>query len=111
MKGLIDQDKSKLCQECIETVQHLLARCKKLAGSEYVKRHDNALNVLAVQWAITNGLLPEGMMGKGKVIENNSKLYWEWEHNMRKNCMARRPDLMLQDSKKKENDHRYGMPE
>ena len=49
MKGLTDQDKCRLCGECKETVQHLLAGCKKLAGSEYVKRHDNALKVLAVQ--------------------------------------------------------------
>ena len=30
----------------------------KLAGSEYVKQHDNALKVLSVKWAIENGLLP-----------------------------------------------------
>ena len=34
--------------------------CKKLAGSEYVRRHNNALKVLAVQWAIDNGMLPSG---------------------------------------------------
>ncbi len=28
------------------TVQHLLAGCKKLAGLEYVRRHENALKVL-----------------------------------------------------------------
>ena len=63
MKGLTDQDKCRLCGECKETVQHLLAGRKKLAGSEYVKTHDNALKVLVVQWAITNGLLPEGTKG------------------------------------------------
>ena len=74
-----------------------------------MKRHDNALKVLVMQWAITNGLLPEGTKWymerweKGKVIENNGKkLYWDWEHKMRKNCMARRPDLTLEDSEKKE---------
>ena len=69
-----------------KTVQHLLAGCKKLAGSEYVRRHDNALKVLAVHWAVDNKLLPEGtkwyteIWEKGKVIENNGKkLYWDWE--------------------------------
>ena len=86
----MDQDKCRLCGESRETVQHLLAGCKKIAGSEYVRRHDNALKVLAVQWAIDNGLLPEGTKWyterweRGKVIENNGKkLFWDWEHRMR----------------------------
>ena len=48
------------CVEHSETAEHLLGRCKMLAGSEYVKRQDNALKVLAVHWAIDNELLPEG---------------------------------------------------
>ena len=59
-KGLVDQDKCRLCGEFRETVQRLLTGCKKLAGSEYVRRHDNALKALAVQWAIDNGMLPSG---------------------------------------------------
>ena len=55
----MDDDKSRLCGEQRETVQHLLSGYKKLAGSEYVKRHDNTLKVLAVKWAIENGLHPE----------------------------------------------------
>ena len=77
---------------------------QKLAGSEYVRRNDNALKVLAVHWAIDNKLLPEGtkwyteIWEKGKVIENNGKkLYWDWEHRMRTTCTARRPDLTLED--------------
>ena len=60
LRGLADEDKCRLCGAFRETVQHLLAGCKKLAGSEYVRRHDNALKVLAVHWAIDNKLLPEG---------------------------------------------------
>ena len=48
LRGLADEDKCRLCGAFRETVQHLLAGCKKLAGSEYVRRHDNALKVLAV---------------------------------------------------------------
>ena len=109
LRGLVDQDKCRLCGEFRETVQHLLAGCKKLAGSEYVRRHDKALKVLAVRWAVDNGLLPEGTKWytekweKGKVITNNGKkLYWDWEHKMRISCTARRPDLTLEDSRKKE---------
>ena len=103
----MDNDKCRLCGEHRETVQHL-SGCKKLAGSENVKRHDNTLKVLAVKWAVENGLLPEETKWYavnwecGKVIENNGKkLYWDWEHRMRTNCIAKRPDLTLEDTGKK----------
>ena len=67
-----------------ETVQHLLAGCKKLAGTKYVRRHDKSLKVLAVWWAVEEGLLPEGTKWygvrweKGKVIERDVKeLFWD----------------------------------
>ena len=37
IRGLVVDDKCRLCGEYRETVQHLLSGCKKLAGSEYVK--------------------------------------------------------------------------
>lgn len=40
-------------------VQHLVAGCKKLAGTEYARKHDNALKVLAVKRAVKNGVVPE----------------------------------------------------
>lgn len=42
---------------------HLLAGCKKLVGSEYVRRHENALKVPTVQWVTNNGMLTEGYSG------------------------------------------------
>ena len=88
---------------------NILNNNNNLAGSEYVRRHDKALEALAVQWAIDNGMLPSGTKWyrerwrweKGKVIENNGKkLYWDWEHCMINSCTARRPDLMHEDSRK-----------
>ena len=36
------------------------------------------------------------------MIENDGeKLYWDWEHQIRTNCIARRPDLTLEDIAKK----------
>ena len=32
---------------------------------------------------------------------NGQKLFWDWEHRMRTNCMEKRPDLMLEDSANK----------
>ena len=109
IRGLIDYDKCQLCGEHRETVQYLLAGCKKLAGSEYIKRHDNTrVKLPAVKWAIENRLLPEETRWyavnweRGKVIKNDGKkLYWDWEHRMRTNCIARRPDLTLEDTAKK----------
>ena len=50
LRGLIDDEMCRVYGETKETVQHLLAGCKKLA--EYVRRHNNALKVLAVWWAV-----------------------------------------------------------
>ena len=57
MRGLSDNDQCRLCRKQKKTVQHLLAGCEKLASAEYVRRH-NALKVMAVRWAINNGVLP-----------------------------------------------------
>ena len=57
------------------TTSCLLSGCKKLAGTEYVKRHNNTLKVLAVKWATENGLLPKDTKWyttnweRGKLIE------------------------------------------
>ena len=54
------------------------------------------------------GLLPEGTKWYGvrwekeTVLEKNGKkLLWDWEHRMRTNCTARRPDLALEDTENK----------
>ena len=89
-------------------MHHLLSGCKKLAGTEYVKQHNNTLKVLAVKWATENGLLPKDTKWyttnweRGKVIEKGEKeLLWDWENSMRTNCIARTPDLSLEDTSKK----------
>ena len=89
LRGLIDDKMCRLYRKTKDTVQHLLAGCKKLAGTEYARRHNNASKVLAVWWAIKKGLLPEGTKWygvrweKGTVIERDGKkLLWDWEHRM-----------------------------
>ena len=66
------------------------------------------IKVLAVKWAMENGLLPEGTKWyeikweHRKVIENcGKKLLWDWEHLMKTNCTVRRPDLMLENTVKR----------
>ena len=79
IRGLIEDDKCRLCGEHQETIQHLLSGCKKLAGSKCVKPgvkcHNNTLKVLVVKWAMEMGIMPEGIKWyakkweKGKVLE------------------------------------------
>ena len=61
-------------------MQHLLSGCKKLAGTEYLRRHDNTLKALAVKWEvkvdyyqkILNGIEKNGKEGKyWKIMERN----------------------------------------
>ena len=91
-----------------ETVYHLILGCKKLVGTEYVQRHNNTLKVLAVKWAVEIGLLPENTKWcttnweRRKVIEKDGKnFFWAWEYPMRTDCIARRPELTLEDTSKK----------
>ena len=44
IRGIAETYSCRLCGERKETVQHLLSGCKKIAATEYVRRHDNALN-------------------------------------------------------------------
>ena len=108
LKGLVNEDKCRLCGDFRETVQHLLSCCKKLAGSEYVKQYNSALKVQEVRWAIESGLIPEGTKlcnvkwEREQAIESNKqKLLWDWEYQMKMNCIAKRPDLVLEDKDKK----------
>ena len=58
IRGIGDANgKCRLCGQH-ETVQHL-AGCEIPAGVDYLSRHNNALMVLAVNWAIEKGLLSE----------------------------------------------------
>ena len=66
IRGLIEDDKCRLCGEHRETIQHLLSGCKKLAGSEYVNCHNNTLKVLAVKWAMEMGIMLEEQRGMRK---------------------------------------------
>jgi hypothetical protein len=104
IRGLpVATDKCRLCNEHKETVYHWLSGCKKLAGTEYARRHDKALKILCVEWCKLEGLLPgEAVWYKqtwkqGQVFENESrKLAWDFEYGMRTTTTARRPDATLE---------------
>ena len=88
-------------------MQDLSSGCKNLAATEFVRRHDNALKIMAVEWG-KKGLLPEKTRWynerweKGRVIERDvKKILWDCEHKIRTHCKARRPDLTLEEERKK----------
>ena len=87
---------------------HILSGCKVLAGSDYLKRHNNALMVLIVEWAKQESLLPSDSVwykqkwSKGTVLEKNGKkICWDFEFTMRKRTSARRPDVTIENDEEK----------
>ena len=59
--------------------------------------------MLAEKWAVENGLLPDtAKWVRRKMIEKDGKkLFRDWEHPMRMDCIVRRPDLTLEETSKK----------
>ena len=107
-RGLTEDGKCRLCREQKETVEHLLAGCKKIANIEYLTRHNRALMVMAVAWAKEYHLVKKEVKWykerwtRGHVLENaQAKLVWDFEFNLWKTTTARRPDLILEDKEKK----------
>ena len=107
-RGLIEDGKYRLCREQKETVEHLLAGCKKIAISEYLTRHNRALMVMAFAWAKEYHLVKKEVKWykerwtRGHLLENaRAKLLWDFEFNLRKMTAVRRPDLILEDKEKK----------
>ena len=98
----------RLCDTYKETVMHILSGCKVLARSDYLKRHNNALMVLTVEWAKQESLLPSDSVlykqkwSKGAVFEKNGKkICWDFEFTMRKRTSARRPNVMIENDQEK----------
>ena len=88
-RGLIEDDKCRLCREQKEMVEHLLAGCKKIANSEYLTRHNRALMVMAVAWAKEYHLVKKEVKWykerwiKGHVLENaRAKSLCDFEFNL-----------------------------
>ena len=96
------------CRVCFQhsefkTVEHLVARCQKLANSEYLSRHNRALMILAVAWVREHGLIGQDVVwyeqqwDRGTVFENErAKLVWDFEFHLRKTTTLKRPYLILE---------------
>lgn len=80
----VETNRYKVCKDQRVTVHHTVGGCPVLAGTKYVRRHNNALMLLTVEWAKVEGLLSERTVWykekwhKGNVFEaNGRKLYWD----------------------------------
>ena len=105
---MVEDGRCRLCHRFSETVEHLLAGCSKLAGSEYLSRHNRVLLILAIVWAKKFELVDKETIwyqqkwSRGTTLENaKAKLVWDFEFHLRKTTTARRPDLVLEDKEKK----------
>ena len=71
-RGLVLDRRCRVFHERDETIDYLVARCKVLANSEYLSRHNRVLTVMAVAWA-----------KKYKLFGGNMVCYKErWEQEM-----------------------------
>ena len=102
-RGLTDDGSCRICTQHSETVEHLVVGCTKLANSEHLTRHNQALMILAVAWAKQQELVSQEAIWykqrwyRGTVPENDkAKLVWDFEFHLQKNTTARRPDLILE---------------
>ena len=107
-RGLVENANCRLCHQYAETVEHLVTGCPKLAGSEYVSRHNRALMVLVVAWAKKHQLVEDDTIWyeqrwtRGTILENDkAKVIWDFEFHLRKSTTARRPDVVLEDKEEK----------
>ena len=62
VRGLIDDSNCRVCFQHSETVEHLIVGCQKLANSEYLSRHNRALMILAVAWAMERELIGQDVV-------------------------------------------------
>ena len=81
IRGLIEDDKCRLCGEHRETIQHLLSRCKKLEDQNM----SNATTIHSTFWRLSgNGDVDNASRNKvvcGKMGERKSAGKWRKERN------------------------------
>ena len=102
-RGMLEDGRCRLCGEHLETVHHLVSGCKMLAGTEYLKRHNDMLKFFVVEWCKQEGLMGseavwyEVKWVSGTVLESeNRKMRWDFQCKLRKTEKHRRPDVEIE---------------
>ena len=99
LKETLD-DKCRLCTTETETIEHITGACKILAGTEYLRRHNNFAKIvhsaLAVKEHLNVESVPYYQYQPPPVLENESaKMYWDREIRTDKTITANRPDITV----------------
>ena len=100
------QRNSRLCGDRDETINHIISECRKLAQKEYKARHDWVGKV--IHWEMCRKFLFNHtnkwyMHNPAPVQEKDShKLQWDFNIQTDHQIPTRRPDLIIINKKKKE---------
>ncbi|XP_051931065.1 uncharacterized protein LOC127607055 [Hippocampus zosterae] len=90
----------RLCKEAPETIQHITAGCKMLAGKAYMERHNQVAGIVYRNICAEYGLeTPRSKWETPpKVVENDrAKILWDFQIQTDKMVMANQPDIVIID--------------
>ena len=103
--GTITDDNCRKCHQFPETIDHITAGCKLLAGTEYTSRHNSVAKIIHQHIALDRELHsnsdPYYKYCPDSILENKDfKLYWDLSIQTDKTISHNRPDLVLFNKKK-----------
>uniref|UniRef100_A0A669BY65 Metal transporter n=1 Tax=Oreochromis niloticus TaxID=8128 RepID=A0A669BY65_ORENI len=94
------QDPScRLCKDAPETLQHITAGCKMLAGRAYMERHKQVVGIVYRNICVEYG--QEVLRSKGRSIMSRAKILWDFQMQMEKMGVANKPDIVVVDKQRK----------
>ena len=94
-----------MCKKVVESIDHIVSGCIKLAQKEYIRRHDNLGKI--VQWKLARKYNFEAgdkwhEHEPESVLENEDyKMLWDFCIQTDHVIEVRRPDLVLVDKKER----------
>lgn len=97
--------KCRMCKAAEETVTHLLTACEKLAGSQYLNRHNEVAKIIHRNICREYGIpTPERVWHHNPLSVTDTervKLLWDFEIRTDHRIQARRPDIVIIDKNKR----------
>uniref|UniRef100_A0A3B3HDB2 HAT C-terminal dimerisation domain-containing protein n=1 Tax=Oryzias latipes TaxID=8090 RepID=A0A3B3HDB2_ORYLA len=94
----------RLCKEAPETIQHITAGCKMLAGKAYMERHNQVAGIIYRNMCAEYGLeTPRSKWETPpKVVENErAKILWDFQIQTDRMVMANQPDIVVVDKEQR----------
>uniref|UniRef100_A0A669EZW7 Reverse transcriptase domain-containing protein n=1 Tax=Oreochromis niloticus TaxID=8128 RepID=A0A669EZW7_ORENI len=94
----------RLCKDAPETIQHITAGCKMLAGKAYMERHNQVAGIVYRNICAEYNLeVPRSKWETPpRVMENDrAKILWDFQMQTDKMVVANQPDIVVVDKQKK----------